>query len=192
MLNLTPPASMKSKFWSHTHKLLIFWRCHAVTLCYCTLVIMSKVRSEPCHLIVKLAGIWQASVWGIYLLQNSPKEEEKKNNSVKRYERGCFVSPGFEQMESTFLLDSLSFFLMLSFFFNDLCVTLIIQMFKLPGPHKPRSCWEACQDSHCTGNLTDTVAKASAKAADSLQTARVEMISALWLCGRLSLGLTRC
>lgn len=53
---------------------------------------------------------------------------------MKRYEcEDVFVSPGFEQMESTSLLDSLSF-LMLSFFFNDLCVTLIIQMFKLPGP----------------------------------------------------------
>lgn len=133
MLNLTPPASMKTKFWSHTHILLIFWCCHAVTLCYCTLVIMSKVRSEPCHLIVKLAGIWQASVWGIYMLQNSPKEGEKKITVWRDMREGVLCRLGLSRWSQHFSWILSLFWCCL--FFNDLCVTLIIQMFKLPGPH---------------------------------------------------------
>lgn len=132
MLSLAPSASMTNKFWSHTHILLIF---DAATLSHCIIACsLSSPKSEASTAIWSCHGWHLASVplRDLYGVKFSKRRRKKQSEEI--WVCGCFVSSGFEQMESTFLLDSPSF-LMLSLFFNDLCVTLIIQMFKLLGPH---------------------------------------------------------
>lgn len=96
VLNLTPSAYTKAKFWSHTHIILIFWRSHTVKPHYCTLAIKSEVSSGFCHLIAPWLAFGKRPSEGFICWKILQK---KKNMSEEIWVWGCFVSPGFEQVE---------------------------------------------------------------------------------------------
>lgn len=184
MLNLTPLACTQAEFQSHTHIVLIFWRYHAVTPHYCTLAIKSEAGP----------AIWSRLGWHLASvpLRDLYAAKFSKKKWVKRYECEDVLSrlglsrwsKHFSQIPSLFLC---------SLFFNDLCVTLIIQMFKLPGPHERLAAAEKLVKTLTVQRILPTPRLLLQKlTCESLQTERAEMISTLRLRGRLSPGLTRC
>lgn len=92
----------------------------AATLSHCIIACsLSSPKSEASTAIWSRHGWHLASVTltDSYAVKFSKRRTKKgrKKQSVEIWVWGCFVSPGFEQMESTFLLDSLSFLMLSSF-----------------------------------------------------------------------------